>query len=81
MVTLTVILRKWFSSSKKAKDGSLPPSLEGQTVSKFRQGKFVEIGNISAFIGASLSLSLMRNYIKSLLEYFGDSDLFECRYS
>ena len=66
---------------KKAKDGSLPPSLEGQTVSKFRQGKFVEIGNISAFIGASLSLPLMRNYIKSLLEYFGDSDLFECRYS
>lgn len=66
---------------KKAKDGSLPPSLEGQTVSKFRQGKFVEIGNINAFIGASLSLPLMRNYIKSLLEYFGDSDLFECRYS
>lgn len=57
------------------------PSLEGQTVSKFRQGKFVETGNISAFIGSSLSLPLMRNYIKSLLEYFGDSDLFECRYS
>jgi len=66
---------------KKAKDGSLPPSLEGQTVSKFRQGKFVEIGSIRAFIGASLSLPLMRNNIKSLLEYFGETGFFECDYA
>lgn len=81
MVTLTVILRKWFSSSKKGKRRQSSSQFGRTNRLKFRQGKFVEIGNISAFIGASLSLPLMRNYIKSLLEYFGDSDLFECRYS
>ena len=62
---------------KNASARTLPTNTPGQAVTKFRRGKVLEIGNMTAFLGASLDLKQMVNYINNLARYFKESSIFK----
>lgn len=62
---------------KNASTRTLPPNTPGQAMTKFRRGKVLEIGNMTAFLGASLDMKQMVKYINDLSGYFNQSFIFK----